>query len=242
MPNPISRIVRNPKISLRTDVLDDKPEMAVLVSQIFATWSTIEYDLGMLLTNLLGASESPAMAIFSILQTQRLQAVGLQAAAKAVLPSDDYKVFSAATAVAESVSAPRDCLAHWLWGKCEQRPDLLCLANPKKYKSREIDARRYLETPVGASAAPLSSDLIDPDEVLAYSQGDLQRAKRDLVEARSILIVLSIYLNPSFLKTLLTYNRRTGKVFEKVEPSDIRERALAGLKTFRLFNEAFDRV
>jgi hypothetical protein len=48
MPQPFSRIVRDAKISL-VDTLTDKPDMAVLVTDIFAIWAHIEYQLSLLL-------------------------------------------------------------------------------------------------------------------------------------------------------------------------------------------------
>jgi hypothetical protein len=138
MPQPLSRIVSDAKISLRVDALADKPDMAILVTEIFAVWAYIEYQLSLLLVQILGATETPALAMHSVLTSQQLQAKALEAAAKAALSAHDYQIFSAVTSVVESVQTPRNHLAHWVWGRCEQRPDLLVLIDPKMYKANEM--------------------------------------------------------------------------------------------------------
>jgi hypothetical protein len=70
VPNPFSRIVSGAKISLRADALADKPDMAVLVSQIFAVWADIEFHLSLLLVQMLGADEHPAVAMYSTITSQ----------------------------------------------------------------------------------------------------------------------------------------------------------------------------
>jgi len=247
MPQPVSRIVRDAKISLRADALADKPEMAILVTEIFAVWAEIEYQLSLLLVQVLGATESPAIAMHSILTSQQLQAKALDAAAKAALSAEQYEIFDAVTSVIESVQTPRNHLAHWLWGICAQRPDLLALADPKMYKANEISVRRFLEKDFEVSDAYFTDakalkNVIDPEHVFAYSKADLERAKRDLLEARAIIVGLGIFLNPAFLKSLLSKNRRTGKAFEKVDPAEMQTTALALLNKYQLFQEALAEV
>jgi hypothetical protein len=142
MPQPLSRVVSDAKISLRVDALADKPDMAILVTEIFAVWAYIEYQLSLLLVQTLGATETPALAMRSVLTSQQLQAKALEAAAKAALSTPDCQIFSAVTSVVESVQTPGNHLAHWVWGRCEQRPDLLILIDPKMYKANEIGFRR----------------------------------------------------------------------------------------------------
>jgi hypothetical protein len=83
--------------------------------------------------------------------------------------------------------------------------------------------------------------LFDLDHVLTYSKDDLERAKRDLTEARDILFGFGAYLNLDFMKKLLT-NRVTGKAMDKISAGDIRAQFLAWLNEFRLFQEAMDRI
>jgi hypothetical protein len=254
MPQPLSRIVSGAKISLHADALADKPDMAILVTEIFAIWAYIEYQLSLLLVQILGATETPALAMHSVLTSQQLQAKALQAAAKAALSAHDYQIFSAVTSVVESVQTPRNHLAHWVWGRCEQRPDLLVLIDPKMYKANEIGFRRFAakefkvatnlveaETQAKEAREEAKEELFDLDHVLTYSKDDLERAKRDMTEARDILLGFGSYLNPDFIKKLLT-NRVTGKLMDKISAGDIRAQFLASLNEFRLFKEAMGRI
>jgi len=52
MPQPINLIVSNAKVVVSPDALADKPQMAVLVSQIFATWAMIEQELALMLVRI----------------------------------------------------------------------------------------------------------------------------------------------------------------------------------------------
>ena len=50
---------------------------------------------------------------------------------------DEFNDFKAVMTVVESVQKTRNKLAHWGWGVCKERPDLLILANPKMLKERD---------------------------------------------------------------------------------------------------------
>jgi hypothetical protein len=149
--------------------------------------------------------------------------------------------------IIDSVQTPRNHLAHWVWGRCQQRPDLLALVDPKMFKANEIYFRRFVakgfEVPadLAEAEAQAKKEFLDLDHVLAYSKDDLQRAKRDLLEAREILLAFGVFLNPQYLKTLFT-NRITGKFMDKLNVADIRAQFLTRLNEFRLFQEAIDRV
>jgi hypothetical protein len=143
MPQPINRIVRDPHVVLNTNVLSNKPDFAIIVCEIFATWASIERDLSSLMVRLLGAKAAPAHAIFAILQTQSLQSKALEAAAQSSLDESSFEAFSAYMAVIEGVQKTRNRLAHWAWGSCKNRPDLLVLADPAMLKKRDTRAAAF---------------------------------------------------------------------------------------------------
>jgi Helix-turn-helix len=62
MPQPIDRIVPDPHVYLKTDILQDKPEFAILVAEIFSVWARIEQELSLLLIRVLGANAAPVDA------------------------------------------------------------------------------------------------------------------------------------------------------------------------------------
>jgi hypothetical protein len=228
--------------------------MATLVTEIFAIWARIEYQLSLLLVQVLGATEGPALAMHSVLTSQQLQVLALDAAARAALSLEDYQIFDAVMSITKGVQTPRNHLAHWVWGKCAQRPDLLALVDPRMYKESDVYFRRLAakeykvpadlaeaEARAAEARAQADREFFDLDRVLAYSKSDLERAKRDLQETDTILFVFGVFLNPQYLKTLLT-NRITGKAMDKVSIADLRAQSLTKLNEFRLFQEAIARV
>jgi hypothetical protein len=211
MPHPFSRIIPDAEIYIDPAILDNKPDMAALVVKIFATWASIERELNFLLVRVLGLSPSSkpqaALAMFEVLTAQHLQLKVLDAAARAELSKahqmgsiastfmDSYDVFSAVLKVAGSAQTPRNRLAHWVWGGCRQRQDLLALIDPEKlwgndYRELDFFTNLPMDTPPG-----WSPDWIDPDYALAYSISDLDRSLRDLDEAHSCLRILASYLS-----------------------------------------------
>lgn len=239
MPQPITNLVRKPHVTLDEDVLQTMPDLALIVCKIFATWSLVEQTLSALLISVLGANSTPALAIFGILNAQHLQHTALDAAARAALPPDDYRIFKAAIAVANSAQAPRNQLAHWAWARCEQRKDLLLLANPKMLSARDLRAAKLLHS-AGDKTDPLEYamlNLFDDSEILAYSKEDLERALRDLLEAKTVINMMSVYLDPSYTVHIAPYLGH-----KKMSSEFIRQAALTRMNGLRTFREAFERI
>jgi hypothetical protein len=255
--------VPDAKINPRADALADKPDMAVVVTTIFALWGEIEYFLAQLLMQILHADIGPAVAIYETLRSQTMQRKALEAAAAAALSPDDYDVFEAAISLVESVSTPRHQLAHWLWALCEQRPDLLALVDPKKMKSNMGRARRsllearrsllearrsLLEFDPGAPSARDALDdrrnklIIDPKFVVGYSKADLENVERDLREVRGIVAVVGHYFDHDYLKTLVSSNRITGRAFQAISDEEFRRQLRDGLVKLPRLSEALDGI
>jgi hypothetical protein len=239
MPQPINKILPSPRVLLDTDVLDDKPELAILVVKIFAVWASIERRLSVLLVHLLGADSVHAHAIFSILQTQALQTKAMEAAAKSALQDDDLDVFNAYLTVINAVQKTRNRLAHWSWAKCLQRPDLLVLGDPDGIKDRDTRLAAHVQSlRPGASLLEMATTIqFDLSKFYGYSKADLEREVRDLLEADQIgFIFQNSYLDPSF--SML----HAGIFDEPDDPEEIRAQALRQLNGKRLFREALDRI
>ena len=237
MPQPINRVVSDPEVYLQVGILKDKPELAVLVAEIFSVWARIELELSYLVIRVLGADAAPAIAMYSTLTAQHLQLGALQAAAKAALAPDDFNVFLAALAVSDRVQTPRNHLAHWAWGGCRQRPDLLVLASPKMLRERNSRVLRAVQSPLDADPVQIATiSLFDDSEILAYSKSDLERALRDLAEAKVILELLSDYLDPRLAEFFLRgFPEETPRTREQ-----LRAEILEKLNEKRLFREALD--
>jgi hypothetical protein len=230
MPQPFSFILPNAKVTQTEDALEDKPEMAVLVSKIFATWATIEHELSLLLMRVLGADAAPAIAMHETLTAQHLQVRALQAAAQAALEPEVFDIFQAAIAVTESAQTPRNHLAHWMWGKCEQKPELLALGDPKSFKIRAARITKAIEE---KRAITRIDAAVDPAWVLAYSKGDLVRALRDLKEALEILSTVGLYIH---LRKVALRTQTAAEV------AALEASTLQLLSEKRLFREALARI
>ncbi|MES5481516.1 hypothetical protein QMZ05_02080 [Bradyrhizobium sp. INPA03-11B] len=99
-----------------------------------------------------------------------------------------------AMSLAESSSTPRNHLAHWMWGGCKQRPDLLALADPDLMKELDLRLHVFSEANGMVDCDGWDPEYLDPDFVLAYSLGDLNRAHRDLIAANEALNLVGSYL------------------------------------------------
>ncbi len=241
MPQPLNRVIPNGEfnpIGIRPNesgILDDKPELAKLVASIFGLWASIEQSLSLLLVSVLGADAEPVIAMFATLTAQRQQMGALEAAAKAALSPNEFDVFRAAISMTDSVQTPRNHLAHWIWGTCEQLPDALLLAEPKAQKDRERELKLAFERAGGPDVNEIINlNRYDPATVLVHRRGDLERAKRDLEDAAFITALLTVYLDRKI--------RRDAKEtdFEGQRVAGLREGMLRLFLDKRLFREALD--
>ena len=173
--------------------------------------------------------------MYSTLTAQHLQLGALQAAAKAALAADDFNVFSAGLAVSDQVQTPRNHLAHWAWGGCRQCPNLLVLANPKMLRERNSRVLLAVQSPLDTDPVQFAAtNVFDDSELLAYSKSDLERALRDLAEAKMILELLSDYLDPRLAEFFMRgFPEETPRTREQ-----LRAKILEDLNGKRLFREA----
>jgi hypothetical protein len=239
MPQPLNRVVPNGTISLTPDALADKPEMAIVVTRILATWVEIEQQLAVILYRIIGGDHAATTAIYGILETQTLRKVALEAVAKVKLPPDDYSVFAAMLAAAERVATPRNQLAHWPWGICPERPnDLLLLANPDFLEQREIRRAALWSAQNSDGEKPDLRDFIelqhiDPAHIQTYTLADLQRSLRDIQEAHEIIRLASYFVDSN---SILQIERGSA------DAQKIRAELLQKLNSKRLFREAASRI
>lgn len=235
MPQPLSQVRSNVKsITWSPEALNDKPELALIITSIIAMSSNVDHELGMVL----GIA---ALAIYGKLESQTLQRAALSAAAQAALSNEDYMIFQAVISTAESAQAERHRLAHWIWGICEDLPDALLLMDPKYWKEKrskmEAMHRNSKHIPLAIDEAT-SQDIyiIDQSKVFVYRIGDLQRAKRDLVEVANILFFYHLYLSPPIT---------ADEARQRAYPHDgigTSVGALRELSKIRLYREALDRL
>ncbi len=240
MPQPINKLVKDPWVTLDKNALSDNPAMAILICQIFATWASIERHLDGLLVRMIGAQVAPAHAIFSVLQAQHLQTRALEAAARASLDAVGLEAFLACKKVIDGVQKTRNRLAHWAWGKCKERPDLLILADPQMLKERDARSAAFFQslqpqTDVDLNQAWEAIQFND-DYLYAYSVDDLSRDLRDLEEADDLCTALGIFLDPSIG---LVGHPGYG---EPLTTAEIRRGTLERMQAKRLFAQALSQI
>jgi hypothetical protein len=239
MPQPFSKLVTDPHIYMEPDILKDKPDLAILVTQIFAVWARIEYLQKLLFVQILGVERTPAYAMYEALTSDNQRARALEAAAKSALTTEDYEVFQAVISVCDSSQTERNRLAHWTWGGCKQRPDMLALIDPTMIKERDIRVARYYSKD---KFDPTQFDKMialhnfDAQHVLGYTKTDLERALRDLMDAVDTVSLFENYLDPTFSRTPLAH------AVAKENPKEIRDEIFRRLNEKRLFREALARI
>jgi hypothetical protein len=237
IPQPLNRVISNGEFRPNETALNDNPELAKLVASIFALWAGIEHSLSLLLTSVLGADAGPAIAMFATLRGQRLQLGALKAAAKATLSPNDFDVLCAAISMADSVQTPRNHLAHWIWGTCEQLPDALLLAEPKAQEDRERELNLAFERAGGPDVREIINlARYNPATVVVYRRDDLERAKGDLADAERITALLTIYLDRQ-IRGWASDTRLEGQ-----RVAALREVVFQHFYDKRLFREALDRI
>jgi hypothetical protein len=236
MPQKLSNVCTEATVSFHFGHSTNKPELAELTAGIFARWAWIEHQLSLLLLFVLGAEAKPALAMFSVLTTQRLRGNATSAAAKAALPRKKFEIFRAVMGVIERVANDRHRLAHWLWATSPELPHALLLADPDHMKTKEMQRaeKRWSTKPDD----PTKLFLPDPSEILVYTKKDLERVKRDMGEASVALVWLRYFLSP-----LLDFE--TGRKLRargEKGPLGTSSEALDELMKLRLFREELDRL
>jgi hypothetical protein len=139
--------------------------------------------------------------MFSTLTAQHLQMGALEAAAEAALSPEELDVFHAAIEVTNSVQTPRNHLGHWVWGYCKELPDALLLADPAAQKERDHQMILALQRGDAGHFYPMELvklDKYDPETVMVYKIGDLERANRDMIDGHYVAWALAMYLDGIF--------------------------------------------
>lgn len=239
MPQPFNKIIADPYIVLDEKHWIDKPEVTGLVTVIFAISAKIETELGTMLARILGAQALPAIAMHEALNTQSLRRQVLEAAARAGLPETDFEYFLAVIGVLDATQKSRNRLAHWVWGYCKERPELVALADPKMVQETRQRTLAFFENYPDNKTTPWDEvyDLLqyDPSRIFAYSIADLKRVRRDLDESYGILQNFECYLDPNF-------SRSPVRVLVTESPEEVRAELLRQLNQSPLFREALARV
>jgi hypothetical protein len=127
MPQPLSRVAPKSGMTIASDALAQRPQLATLMAEVISAWSYTEAILGNFLAKMLGVSAPVGIAMYSALDTFRPQMRALDAAANTAFPAEDKELYSATMTVIRRAAKGRHTFAHNVWGICNDLPDALLL-------------------------------------------------------------------------------------------------------------------
>jgi hypothetical protein len=138
---PISRSSRKPLLPqfkkaqpiMGVGLIEDRPKAAAIVGRIITAWADIEVQCARLLAKVMGTNVPAAAAVFSSLRNSRAQAEALEAAAKAVLDTQDRRLFSAYMARKAALEKERNDLAHGCYGVVTTMPEAIIWVSQADY-------------------------------------------------------------------------------------------------------------
>lgn len=141
MPQPLSTF-KNPGVISIGNVgdhpLEQRPELALLVAEVIASWSNVESFHLSLFMKLLGGPGDKAADIYLALEARSAKSAAIKAAAKS-LPEPHKNLLLAILAISSSRQKDRDKIAHGIWGYCTGIPNALLLASPKDMLASNSD-------------------------------------------------------------------------------------------------------
>jgi hypothetical protein len=111
-PQPLLSVRRDAAVNVEPITLRQYPDLARSISDVIATWSQAECNLGVLLARMLGAAARPSMAMYSALSSSAAQMAALQAAADVALSRERLELFGALLILVKRAATKRNKIAH----------------------------------------------------------------------------------------------------------------------------------
>lgn len=196
MPQPLSKVIPKPpatgiRITWNWNIASTQPELAALVAHAIAIWSLVEFTLGQIFVDILGAEIRPAFAMYSALNSERAKIDALTAAALSTLEGENRLLFQALMKIYESKGKQRHKFAHWIWAYCELTPDCLILIDP----ARMLEGHAIMtELMHGLTDSVLGIPF--SDEWFAYSKPELERIVQEFSEILNIFRHFQTLIRP----------------------------------------------
>jgi hypothetical protein len=196
-PQPLSRVKPNAEIKWGPKVLQQYPDLCCIVMEAISLGSQIEYNWSVILVDLLRAEPRAGMAMYEALSGGEARRAALRAAARTVLPEDDYLLLQAVEIAIAPARKSRNDLAHHIWGTSDAVPNALLLIDPAGLRKFEVGvATTNLEMSAGRRAKIFPE--FDRASVQVWKKRDLEQMRKSTIDALSILGTLSGALNLSY--------------------------------------------
>jgi hypothetical protein len=166
MPQPLSAVIPKASLGIYPEAAEKHPDRATQVASIFAWWSAVETQLGIIFAFLMGAGRAQhVLSFYHSLNSTEAKIGVVSRIVERSLPAPEIELFKAIRRVIiRPAQAVRNQLAHWAWAECAELPDAICLINPADL----IDY--YTESII----RPVRVDL---SLVQVYREKDLQNAE-----------------------------------------------------------------
>jgi hypothetical protein len=190
-PQPLLSVRRDAAVNVEPITLRQYPDLARSISDVIATWSQVECNLGVLLARMLGAAARPSMAMYSALSSSAAQMAALQAAADVALSRERLELFGALLILVKRAATKRNKIAHWLWGTSVQIPNALILLNPDAVHGLHTQNAEYMAAfKNGQTVADHPSTLppLDLSEAFVYRQQEFTEILAEIDEVRSLTV------------------------------------------------------
>jgi hypothetical protein len=189
---PFLKVVPRPrggKYDLGTNCIGQRPELEKLYSACVMLWPFIEAEMAVLLGQLLGADNPPALAVFQSLRRSSSQREAIGEAAKVSLNEADRELVGAVLNIHKSTEAERNALVHGHFGTTTHLPDALIWQNTSDYVT--FRASFVIPTEPTWSAAKHLEML---STIWVYRKNDLEMIYADIKELSHIWHELTQYL------------------------------------------------
>jgi hypothetical protein len=198
MPNPLSRVREDPKVSF-APVLLLEHKLAPRIATSLAMWSVTEAGLGRLLTVIMGAQARPSLAMFGALTSNAAKVATVKAAARSILPEKELEMFEAISPLLDRAAAQRHKFAHHIWGVSEDVPDALLLVDPMHSLGFTVDVNEHVFARLRdwSLEAETSVPKFPIDKVFVYRAADFDRYIKETATAGTLLHYLCLIVDPA---------------------------------------------
>jgi hypothetical protein len=195
-PQPLLSVRRDAAVNVEPITLRQYPDLARSISDVIATWSQVECNLGVLLARMLGAAARPSMAMYSALSSSAAQMAALQAAADVALSRERLELFGALLILVKRAATKRNKIAHWLWGTSVQVPNALILLNPDAVHGLHTQNAEYMAACKNGQtvADPSTLPPLDLSEAFVYRQQEFTEILAEIDEVRSLTVSFALML------------------------------------------------
>ncbi|MEM6891667.1 MAG: hypothetical protein AAF636_26625 [Pseudomonadota bacterium] len=185
MPQPLINVVPGTgEWSSDPKSIESKPQIAISICKVHATWATLDGYLGLLFAEVSMGYSAASFAVYETLGSFEQKKKAIMVAAKTEVQLSELAPLDAVLDMIGRLGKERNRFAHWALGPVEGTEDAISLVNPKELSS-ELRLVRAMENAKDGREMDeiFSSHHANPvtGRILVYYQSDID----DLVDRMS---------------------------------------------------------